>query len=118
MRVIDSKLDIHKRIIPKKWGEEVIIHNDDEYCGKILRFKTGAKFSMHFHIQKKETWFVQSGDFTLHWIDVSDATEHYSVLKAGDIIEVERGDPHQLYCVVKAKYLKSVHHTSMMIAIE
>ena len=96
MRVIGSELQIHKRIIPKKWGEEVIIHNDEEYCGKILRFTDGAKFSMHFHIKKKETWFVHSGEFTLIWIDTKNATEHEYKLIKGDIIEVERGDPHQL----------------------
>ena len=98
MRIIDSSLDIHKRIIPKAWGAEIVIHNDEEYCGKILRFNSGAKFSMHFHIKKKETWYVSSGKFKLHWIDTKTADEHYSELNVGDIIEVERGDPHQLYC--------------------
>lgn len=98
MKIIDSTLAVHKRIVPKAWGQEIVIHNDSEYCGKVLRFKTGAKFSMHFHIKKKETWYVASGKFDLHYIDPSDATEHYSKLKAGQIIEVERGDPHQLFC--------------------
>lgn len=99
MRVNDSSLDIHKHIIPKKWGSELIIHNDDEYCGKILRFHTGAKFSMHFHIKKKETWYVASGEFTIHWIDTKTGDEHHRTLNVGDIVEVERGDPHQLFCV-------------------
>jgi len=97
MKIIDSSLDIHKCIIPKAWGEEVIVHNSlDEYCGKILRFNKGAKFSMHFHILKRETWYVKSGDFTLIWIDTKDATENEVKLGVGDIVEIERGDPHQL----------------------
>ena len=96
MRIIDSNLDIHQRVVPKKWGEEIIIHNGDDYCGKILRFNTGAKFSMHFHIKKKETWYVASGKFLLIWIDTSDSTEKERELNVGDIIEVDRGDPHQL----------------------
>ena len=98
IRIIDSELDIHKRIIPKNWGQEIIIHNGDEYCGKILRFKKGAKFSMHFHIMKKETWYVASGKFNLHYIDPRDASEHFSKLRVGQIIDVDRGDPHQLFC--------------------
>jgi mannose-6-phosphate isomerase-like protein (cupin superfamily) len=98
MRIIDSQLDIHKRIIPKKWGSEVIVHNDDEFCGKILRLNKGAKFSMHFHIKKKETWYVTSGTFLLTYIDTRDATEKERELNVGDIIEIERGDPHQLFC--------------------
>ena len=99
VRIIDSKLTIHKRIIPKAWGEEIIIENGEEYCGKILRFKTGAKFSMHFHIKKKETWYVASGRFLLIWIDTRNATEHEKELNVGDIIEVDRGDPHQLVSI-------------------
>ena len=98
MKIIDSKLDIHKRIVSKAWGMEIIIHNDDGYCGKILRFKKDAKFSMHFHIKKKETWYVVSGVFDLYWINTDDATENCQILGEGDIIEVERGDPHQLFC--------------------
>lgn len=97
MRIIDSKLKIHKRIIPKKWGEEIVIHNDEEYCGKILRFNAGAKFSMHFHMKKKETWYVAKGTFLLTYIDTRNAIEKERELNVGDIIEVERGDPHQLY---------------------
>lgn len=97
MKIIDSSLAIHKRIIPKRWGEEIVIHNGEEYCGKILRFRGDSKFSMHFHIKKKETWYVASGEFTLHWIDTKDATEMTKELRVGDIIDIERGDPHQLF---------------------
>lgn len=99
MRVINTNLQELEHITPKAWGEELIIHNDNEYCGKILRFNTGAKFSMHFHIKKRETWYVVSGEFTLHWIEVGVGEEHYRVLKIGDIVEIQRGDPHQLFCI-------------------
>jgi len=99
MRIIDSTLDIHQRVIPKKWGEEIIIQNGEEYCGKILRIDKGAQFSMHFHIKKKETWYVARGEFELRYIDTKDATEHFTKLRVGQIIEVERGDPHQLFSI-------------------
>ena len=40
-------------IVPKGWGKEIIFVNNDEYCGKLLCFEKGKKFSMHYHIQKK-----------------------------------------------------------------
>ena len=32
--------------IPKGWGKEMIITNNELYCGKILMFKKGCKFSI------------------------------------------------------------------------
>ncbi len=84
-------------IVTKKWGYEMWIHNDDEYCGKLLVFnKEGDKFSMHYHIKKKETWFVQSGTFLFKWIDVENGQINSQELSVGESVLIERGLPHQL----------------------
>ena len=31
-------------IVPKGWGEELIIENNEMYCGKLLKFNAGCKF--------------------------------------------------------------------------
>lgn len=83
-------------VVKKAWGEEVVLHNRADYCGKLLRFNPGCRFSMHFHLLKTETWYVNKGRFYLNYIDPSNA-ERFSVeLSEGDIIEVEKGTPHQL----------------------
>ena len=85
--------------VEKGWGSEIIIINNQQYCGKILRFKKDAKFSMHYHIKKTETWYVQSGKFILRKIDTAVAdivTEH---LVPGDIVTNQIGEPHQLICI-------------------
>ena len=46
-------------LVPKGWGSEFIWATNDKYCGKFMDFNTGAKFSMHFHKDKEETWYVQ-----------------------------------------------------------
>jgi mannose-6-phosphate isomerase-like protein (cupin superfamily) len=86
-------------IVPKGWGHEVIIINNEQYCGKILHFKKDAKFSMHFHIKKTETWYVQSGKFTFKWIDTSNADIKVEYLVPGDIITNQIGEPHQIICI-------------------
>lgn len=91
--------DIEDGIVPKAWGEEVIIHNGDDYCGKILRFNEGAKFSFHFHQKKSETWLIHSGDFKLRYIDPENADEHFVRLDVGDVIEIPQGQPHQLFAL-------------------
>ena len=84
-------------IVTKKWGYEMWIHNDDEYCGKLLVFnKEGDKFSMHYHIKKKETWFVQSGTFLFKWIDVENGQINSQEISVGESVVIERGLPHQL----------------------
>ena len=83
-------------IVPKGWGKEVIFVNNDEYCGKLLCFEKDKKFSMHYHIKKKETWYVSKGSFILIWVETDTGTTHTEYLKVGDVITNERGEPHQL----------------------
>ena len=41
--------------VEKIWGHELWIHNDEDYCGKLLVFpKKNSHFSMHYHLKKKE----------------------------------------------------------------
>ncbi len=82
--------------IPKGWGEEVIICNHELYCGKLLRFNQGAKFSMHYHMIKDETWYVNKGLFTYRWIDTETAEVNERMLRIGDTVRQLPGQPHQL----------------------
>jgi len=86
-------------IVEKGWGSELIWATNDKYCGKLMRFNTGAKFSMHFHAEKDETWFVLSGKFIVKWIDTKDATVHVKPLNEGDTWRNEPLVPHQLLCI-------------------
>jgi quercetin dioxygenase-like cupin family protein len=87
---------IAPEIVPKGWGKEIIFVNNDEYCGKLLCFNKGKKFSMHYHIKKKETWYVSKGRFILIWVDTNNGITYTEFLNIGDIITNERGEPHQL----------------------
>jgi len=83
----------------KNWGYEYVIVNNNLYCGKILHFLVGKKFSMHFHIKKKETWFVHSGKFRFRWIDTTNADVQEEILEVGNVITNEIGEPHQIECL-------------------
>ena len=90
-------------IVPKGWGKEIIFVNNDEYCGKLLCFEKDKKFSMHYHIKKKETWYVSKGSFILIWVETDTGTTHTEYLKVGDVITNERGEPHQLIALEDAE---------------
>lgn len=98
---ITKKLPVE--IVPKGWGKEIIFVNNDEYCGKLLCFEKDKKFSMHYHIKKKETWYVSKGSFILIWVETNTGTTHTEYLKVGDVITNERGEPHQLIALEDAE---------------
>lgn len=83
--------------VDKTWGYELWIHNDEEYCGKLLVFsEKGNHFSLHYHLKKKESWYIQQGSFELRWINTKYGIEKVDVLTVGDCVTIERGQPHQL----------------------
>jgi mannose-6-phosphate isomerase-like protein (cupin superfamily) len=84
-------------VVKKGWGYELIWATNDQYCGKIMVFeKAGNKFSMHFHREKDETWFVNSGKFKLRWIDTRTATLYEQELTEGETWHNPPLQPHQL----------------------
>jgi mannose-6-phosphate isomerase-like protein (cupin superfamily) len=85
--------------VEKGWGHEFIFATNDKYCGKLLKFNTGAKFSMHFHSEKDETWYVQSGKFIVEYIDTKDASVYSQQLTIGDTWHNPPLLPHRLICV-------------------
>ena len=85
--------------VPKGWGEELIIENNEMYCGKLLIFKKGCRFSMHYHLIKDETWYVDKGEFIYRWIDTETAELHEQKLKVGDVVRQRVGQPHQIMAI-------------------
>ena len=87
---------IESKIVKKGWGKEIWFVNNDEYCGKILCFDKGKKFSMHYHVEKKETWYIAKGKFLFSWICPQKGIEYNEYLNVGDVITNERGEAHQM----------------------
>ena len=84
-------------VIKKGWGHELIWESNEKYCGKMLVFyKVGNQFSMHFHKDKDETWYVHKGKFLLNWIDTDTASTNTEHLKEGDTWRNMPLVPHQL----------------------
>lgn len=92
----DLTKKIKSEIVEKGWGREIVFVNNNEYCGKILSFNKGKKFSMHYHMLKKETWYVAKGKFIFIWINTANGTSNSEYLEVGDVITNERGEPHQI----------------------
>lgn len=81
---------------PKGWGEELWVVNNDDYCAKLLHFKNGARFSMHYHWEKREHWFVAKGRLLLRYYDLTNATQKEREIGLGEVVGIPAGNPHQL----------------------
>jgi mannose-6-phosphate isomerase-like protein (cupin superfamily) len=85
--------------VKKGWGHELIWATNDKYCGKLMKFNKGAKFSMHFHAEKDESWYVLDGLFMIKFIETKDASMHEVTLKAGEVWRNRPLQPHQVICL-------------------
>ena len=88
-----------KGVVEKGWGSELIWATTDKYCGKLMNFNTGAKFSMHFHAEKEESWYVLSGRFKVICINTINASQYEKELAPGDTWHNPPLLPHQLICI-------------------
>jgi len=97
------------RNVEKGWGEEIIFADHPEYAGKLLVFdKENARFSMHFHQYKKETWYVIKGRFRLDYIDTKNAGKLTTELDMGDSVDILPCTPHRLVCLTDGGILIEV----------
>ena len=85
--------------VKKGWGHDLIWATNDKYCGKLMKFNKGAKFSMHFHAEKDESWYVLDGLFMIKFIETKDASMHEITLKAGEVWRNRPLQPHQVICL-------------------
>jgi mannose-6-phosphate isomerase-like protein (cupin superfamily) len=82
----------HKK--EKVWGYEIFVHNSKSYCGKILVLKKGKKSSLHYHIKKKETFYIQRGKLLMRIVDQMGNSSEFTMQK-GDSVDIDAGVKHQ-----------------------
>lgn len=92
------------KIVPKGWGYELWIENNELYCGKHLHVLPTKWCSVHYHKNKKETFYVIKGELLLHYSYNTDLeywkNDHKSdyevkVLKTGDSFTLSTGTAHR-----------------------
>jgi mannose-6-phosphate isomerase-like protein (cupin superfamily) len=95
------------QIVPKGWGREVWIANNDLYCGKILEIRRGKRCSLHFHKLKTESFYLRVGRLKVHVKESpeSETMEEFE-LSAGECMDVPRGLVHQMEALEDAELLE------------
>lgn len=92
--------------VDKGWGYELIFASNELYCGKIMKFNKGAKFSMHFHAEKDETWYILEGKFLLKLIKTDNAEVNSMELHKGDTWRNRPLIIHQLICLEEGSIIE------------
>ena len=94
----------------KGWGYEEWIVNNKLYCGKILHFWKGKKFSLHYHNLKDETFYVISGKFSaIFYESLEDYAKKKSTfleLAKGDTIHIKPGVLHRLTALEEGEIIE------------
>lgn len=85
------------KFVPKSWGWELWIVNNEKYCGKILFVKRGQFLSYHYHKIKDEVLYIQSGRARFVISDHEDGRDPSEVfMDEGQAYHVTTGCPHQI----------------------
>ncbi len=98
------------RYVPKRWGSERWLANTDAYCGKFLRIEPGRGTSLHYHKNKRETFYVMKGLLRLRLGTRAQRTELLLPYQAFDL---PANLPHRLECAGEEPVLVleiSSHH--------
>lgn len=65
MEELKSSFNQNIKIVPKDWGQEEWIVNNEKYCGKKMLIKEGYYCSYHMHKIKEETFYILDGELEL-----------------------------------------------------
>lgn len=93
--------------VPKGWGWERWLVNNDKYCGKILHFYEGKKLSWHYHNLKCEHFACSFGKVIIKysWRDSLEEAEEV-VLEKGMVFAIPTGLRHQVIALEESELIE------------
>ena len=62
---------------------------------------------MHYHVEKKETWYIAKGKFLFSWICQEKGIVYNEYLNVGDVITNERGEAHQMEALEESEIFET-----------
>ena len=86
------------QILFHTWGTAKILYSDTTVTVKELTFATAANTSLHYHLRRRETLYVQSGSFSIRVLNTEKGIFEEVVLKPGMTYTLSRGAVHQVMC--------------------
>lgn len=84
--------DFYNTVVPKPWGSEYLIYQNENVAVWILNVKFGQKTSLHCHPNKKTGLVILQGGFRLSFLNDGQN------LLPGDKLMIHRGVFHSSHC--------------------
>jgi mannose-6-phosphate isomerase-like protein (cupin superfamily) len=107
------------RRVEKPWGYELIWALNDSYCGKVLFVTAGNSLSLQYHVQKDESWLVQSGRAKVELGTTEDAVLTEAILEPGATLHFPPGTVHRVTALEDTTILEvSTPHLDDVVRIE
>lgn len=106
MTVLGSENHIDSvKIVPKIWGYEKWLENNNRYCCKLLSLKRGFQCSLHYHKKKDEMFFVLKGHVKM---EVGDEVLQ---MMTGQFVRIPPETKHRFTGVEDSEIMEiSTHH--------
>lgn len=92
--------NLSKTVVPKLWGFEEWLVNNELYCGKVLHIRPGYRCSLHYHKIKDETFVALEGTTKLEW-RTPDGQTRLETLRGDErnAVRLPPGTPHRFWAM-------------------
>lgn len=95
------------------WGVEVVWAKRESYCGKVLIFEQAdSSTPMWISNCKQADWFVNSGKFTVTWIDTGNGKVYSKDLSEGDVFHCAVMQPVKLKSLAPNSSITEVNNSA------
>ena len=84
------------RRVDKPWGWELIWAHAEAYVGKILFVRAGESLSLQYHVEKDESWYVESGRARVELGHTGEGMLDEAVISPGDAFRFRPGTVHRV----------------------
>lgn len=91
--------------VPKLWGYEKWLENNEKYCSKMMSLKPGYQCSLHYHKIKDETFYVLKGYIRM------EVGNEILYMREGNFVRITPGTIHRFRGLEDSEFLEiSTHH--------
>lgn len=92
-------------LIPKLWGYEKWLENNEKYCSKLLSLNQGYQCSLHYHKIKDETFLIIKGYVRM------EVGKEILYMKEGSFVRITPGTLHRFRGLKDSEIIEiSTHH--------